>query len=120
MELKDFIETTVVEIQEALLGISSKSGVEYSLGNAHNTLEKRGGIIKFDVALEVTEKKVKGGGAEAGLNLHVLKVASISAKTANENENSHSARIQFELVNVGGNMQAQMREIATNLTGGTK
>jgi hypothetical protein len=111
MELKEFVKTTVLELHGAISDIMEVSGVEYVFGSEHGPTAQ-GGRIKFDVAVEASEK-TKGQG-DISVRVPMLKTGAGVSKER-ENLNSYTSRIQFELlVRKGGHKiveNASMRRV---------
>lgn len=95
IELKDFIVSTVSNIEGALNEIKSTKGVEYVLGRQNNTTQydSKGGVIDFDLVVEASEKAGTNGGAK----LNVLKVVSIGGEGTRANEFSQTNHIKFSI-----------------------
>jgi predicted amidohydrolase YtcJ len=94
MELREFVKTTVIELHGAISDIMEKSGVEYVFGSDHGPTAQ-GGRVKFDVAVEASEK-TKGKG-DVSVRVPILKTG-VGATKESENSSSYTSRIQFELV----------------------
>ena len=95
MELREFVKTTVLELQGAISDITKESSIEYIFGNDKGIIDARGGIIKFDVAVEATEKS--SGGGKIKVSVPVVNIGGAVSKSK-ESESSYTSRIQFELV----------------------
>jgi hypothetical protein len=109
MELREFVKTTVLELQGAILDIAKGSTVEYIFGTKSGGIDSRGGVLKFDVAVEATEKQTGKGGVS--VRVPVIRTGGEIGKTK-EREDSYTSRIQFELVTSKNahSMHAEARE----------
>lgn len=95
VELKDFIVSTVSNIEGALMEIKSTKGIDYVLGRQNNTTQydSKGGVIDFDLIVEASEKAGVNGGAK----LSVLNVISLGGDGIKANELSQTNHIKFSI-----------------------
>lgn len=107
MELKDFIEKSLVEICMGIRGAQFKIKEEinnYPIAPAFmegkSVIEKNGTSIDFDIAVKITndqKSEVQGTGGTKGL-IEVIGVsASISGSKVESEKNENSHRIKFSV-----------------------
>jgi hypothetical protein len=101
MDLKEFITTTLVEIQEGVHDAINLANERHLSGAinpvfAHKVGDRHIEKVNFDTAVTVATDTLKSSGGKLGAKLHVIE-AGIGGKSDNSISNSEVSRIQFSI-----------------------
>lgn len=93
MELKDFIVSTVLDVQDAVCEIEELSGQKYRVSERDTKDYSEMGVISFDVAVTQADGQSVSGKAKVG----IVEVLGAGVDATLKEEAQNASRIKFAL-----------------------